>query len=205
MARIGGRNSLIAVPVGLMCAAIVVTLAWLSLPIIPVTVAWLGDALRNATTAQQTPVTEETAAELAAAAGSVDCRTLYPDDLWNELTWRAGSLLSQTTAAPATEVTALTDALSPQVLVTCDWRGDGGRRIASTLSRVSTEARTFADAALRGQGFSCEGGDESLVCTRTQGDVVEEHALRGDLWLASSQTGWHPDDYGARLERNIWG
>ena len=50
MARVAGRNSWIAVPAGLVCAAVVGTLVWLSLPMVPVTVAWAGDMLRNAST-----------------------------------------------------------------------------------------------------------------------------------------------------------
>lgn len=204
MARIGGRNSWIAVPVGVICAVIVGALVWLSLPMLPVTVAWVGDTLRGATAAQTPPEDRETPAQRAAADGAIDCRTLYPDDLWNELTWRAGSLLGQSVDAPATEVTALADALSPQVLVRCDWRADGGS-IVTTLSRVSAEARTIADAALRAHGFACTADGEGLVCTRTHGDVVEEHTLRGDLWLATAEDGWHPEDYGKRLDRNVWG
>ena len=55
MARVGGRNSWIAVPVGLGCAAIVGALVWLSLPMVPVTVAWAGDMLRNATSPRPQP------------------------------------------------------------------------------------------------------------------------------------------------------
>lgn len=205
MARIGGRNSWIAVPVGVVCAAIVGSLVWLSLPMLPVTAAWLGDALRTATSAQPAREAEETPAQRALAAGAIDCRTLYPDDLWNELTWQAGSLLSQTTAGPSTEIMSLADALTPNVLVTCNWRGDGGRSIVTTLSRIDAGGRAIADAALRGQGFACTADESALVCTRTRGDVVEEHTVRDDLWLASSEVKWHPDEYGMRLDRNVWG
>jgi hypothetical protein len=205
MARIGGRNSWIAVPVGVASAVIVGALVWLSLPMLPVTVAWMGDTLRNASSAQQTPEREQTPAEEAAADGTIDCRTLYPDDLWNELTWQAGSLLNQAAAGPTTQVEALSDALAPHVLVSCDWRGEGDRAIVTTLSRVSAEARTVADAALRGQGFACASDAAALVCTRTRGGVLEEHTLRDDLWLASIESGWQPEDYGRRLDRNVWG
>ncbi|MCC2033624.1 hypothetical protein [Microbacterium allomyrinae] len=205
MARVGGRNSWIAVPAGLVCAAIVGALVWLSLPMIPVTVAWLGDSLRRSTEPQPAVAPSETPAQLAIAGGAIDCRTLYPDELWNELVWNRAALLNQTVTAPVTEVTSLTDALAPEVLVTCQWRLETGGSIVTTLSRVGDDAVGIADAALRGQGFACESNDAQVVCTRTQGSVVEEHSFRDGMWLASVETEWHPDGYGARLDRNVYG
>ncbi|WP_164861810.1 hypothetical protein [Microbacterium sp. CPCC 204701] len=204
MARIGGRNSWIAVPAGLLCAAVVAGLAYLALPMVPVTVTWIGDTLRRATTPQPAPAPEESIARQAADGAQVDCRGLYPDDLWNELTWRAGSRLDQSAAPPVTQAAAFTDAVTPDVVVTCEWRSaDGG--IVTTLSRVDADAGAFAEAALGGQGFSCASTDTGLVCTRTDGGVLEEHTLRDGLWIASAQTRWHPDEYGARLGRNVFG
>ena len=205
MARIGGRNSWIAVPAGLVCAGVVVTLVWLSLPMVPVAVAWVGDTLRSATTPQPSATPVETPAQRAAQDGSLDCRTLYPDELWNELTWHAGSLLNQTSDPPATTVTALADALGPSVSVTCDWRLDSGGGIVTTLARVAPDAQTIAEAALRGQGFDCAVADAALECVRTQGAVREEHTVREDLWLSSVESSWHPETYGGRLAAHVWG
>lgn len=204
MARIGGRNSWIAVPAGLVCAAVVGALVWLSMPMVPVSIAWLGDTLRNATAPQPSATTDATPAEAAAQGTAVDCRTLYPDDLWNELTWRAGSLLSQSLAAPATTATAFADAAGPTVVVTCTWRSDNGS-IVSTLSKVDPAVAPIAEAALSGDGFACHTADAQLLCTRTQDGVLEEHTLRDGLWLVSVETQWQPDDYGARLDRGVWG
>lgn len=205
MARVGGRNSWIAVPAGVICLAIVGALVWLALPMVPVSIAWVGDTLRRATAPQPTASAVPTPAEQAIADGRIDCRTLYPDDLWNELTWRGGSLLNQTLSPPATTVVSLTEAVSPDVLVACEWRLESGGGIVTTLARVGADATPIAESALRGQGFACEGGGAALVCTRVQGRVVEEHTLRDGLWLASVETTWHPEEYGARLDRNVWG
>ncbi|WP_194409428.1 hypothetical protein [Microbacterium cremeum] len=203
MARVGGRNSWIAVPAGLACAAVVAGLAYLALPMVPVSVTWVGDTLRKATTAQPAPAPEESIARQAAGGAQIDCRSLYPDDLWNELMWRAGSRLDQSAAAPVTRATSFSDAVTPDVVVTCEWRSaDGG--IVTTLSRVDADAGTIAEAALAGQGFACASSAAGLVCTRTEGGVLEEHTLRDGLWLASAETRWHPEDYGARLERNVF-
>lgn len=204
MARVGGRNSWIAVPAGFVCAAVVAGLAYLALPMVPVSVAWVGDTLRRASTAPPQPTPEASIARQAADGAQVDCRSLYPDDLWNELTWSAGSRLSQTASAPVTQATSFADAVTPHVVVTCEWRSEGGG-IVTTLSRVDADAGSIAEAALAGQGFSCSASDGALVCARTEAGVREEHTLRDGLWLASAETQWHPDDYGARLEHNVFG
>ncbi|MFB7894094.1 hypothetical protein ACFC1I_17975 [Microbacterium sp. NPDC056044] len=204
MARIGGRNPWIAVPAGMLCAAVVASLVWLALPMVPVAVTWVGDTLRGATAPRPAATPERTPAQTAAEGGAVDCRTLYSDDLWNELTWHEGSLLGQSTAAPATTATAFADAAAPDVVVTCTWRFDAGG-IVTTLSKVGADAVTIAEAALAGDGFSCRTGEGATVCERTQGAVREEHTLRDGLWLVSVETDWHPEDYGARLDRTVFG
>ncbi|KJL40750.1 MULTISPECIES: hypothetical protein [Microbacterium] len=204
MARTGGRNSWIAVPAGILCAAVVASLVWLALPMVPVAVAWVGDTLRSATAPRPEATPAQTPAQTAADGGAIDCRTLYADDLWNELTWREGSLLDQSMAAPATAATAFADAAAPDVLVTCTWRFDSGG-IVTTLSKVDADAATIAEAALAGDGFSCRTADGATVCDRTRGAVLEEHTLRDGLWLVSVETAWHPDDYGRRLDHTVWG
>jgi hypothetical protein len=205
LARTGGRNSWIAWPAGLLCAAVVAALAWLAQPMLPISVAWMGDMLRASTTPPVAAPQAESVATLAAEPGDIDCRALYPDSLWAELTWTPEVLLSQGNSAPATAVTALNDALAPSVRITCHWRAEGGRTISSTLAEVAGDAGTIADASLRGQGFACTTDAEAVVCARTAGSVIEEHTVRGGLWLSSVETAWHPDEYGTRLATHVWG
>jgi hypothetical protein len=205
MARIGGRSNWIAVPAGMVCAAVVAALVFLALPMFPVTVDWVGDTLRSATAPRPAPTTAPTPADRVTASQAVDCRSIYPDALWAELTWRGGALLTQTAGAPATAVTALVDALTPSPRLTCTWRFHGQGAIVTTLAAVADGAASIADAALRGQGFTCETADGALHCTRVQGGVVEEHTMRGGLWLSSMETAWHPEEYGARVEAQVWG
>jgi hypothetical protein len=205
MARVGGRNSLIAVPAGIVCAAVVAALVWLSIPMMPVTVAWAGDMLRNATSPRPAPSAGDTAARHALAGESVDCRALYSASLWNEMTWQGRTILDQSTDPPPTEVPALSEVLAPDVRVSCAWTDQDGRVVASTLAAIAPDATGLGEAALRGQGFSCASGDGIVRCTRSQGGVVEAHVLRDGLWLASLERSWHPDGYGARLERSVFG
>jgi hypothetical protein len=204
LARIGGRNSWIAWPAGLLCAAVVGTLAWLAQPMLPVSVAWVGDMLRAASTPPPVAPVAESVATLAIAPGDIDCRALYPDSLWAELTWTPNVLLSQDAAPSATAITSLTDALAPSVRLSCHWRADGGT-IVSTLAGVAADAGPIADASLRGQGFTCVSDADAVTCTRTSGDVVEEQTIRGGLWLSSVERAWHPDAYGERLSAHVWG
>lgn len=205
MARVGGRNTWIAVPAGLACVAVTASLVWLSLPMIPVTVAWAGEMLRNATTPQVEPSPGDTPARRAVAGESLDCRALYSDALWNELTWTGRSILDQSFDPPATAVTSLTEVVAPDVILTCAWTNSDGGMVVSTLAVVAADAPGLAEAALRGQGFSCAVGDTGLRCTGTQGDTVESHVFSEGLWLSSTERTWHPDDYAARLEQQVFG
>ena len=205
MARLGGRNTWIAVPAGLACAAVVGALVWLSLPMVPVTVAWAGDMLRNASAPQTAPTVSATPAREAAAGGTFDCRAMYSDSLWNEMTWTGRTILDQTTDPPSTAVTSLTEALAPVVVRTCAWTNNDGGTVVSSLAVVPDDGPGIAEAALRGQGFSCAIGDPGLHCTTATGDTVETHVFRDGLWLSTSELTWHPEDYGSRLERQVFG
>lgn len=205
MARIGGRNAWIAWPAALLCAGVVGTLTWLALPMVPVAVAWAGDMLRAATEPAAPEPAATTLAARVAAAEDVDCRALYPDALWAELTWTPDVLLSQDFAPPATADTSLTDALAPAVRLSCHWRTPDGRLISSTLAAVAPEAAPIAEASLRGQGFTCRTDAAALVCARTSDTVREEHELRDGLWLASVQSGWRIQDYAPRVAARVWG
>jgi len=203
MARIGGRSLWLAWPVGLVCAGVVGALVYLAVPAVPGTVRFLGDTLRAATSAPQAAPVQSVAEAALDGSSAVDCRELYPSELWGELAWTPDVLLSQTRAAPATAVTTLVEALQPFVRVTCSWRGTAGS-IASTLAVVSADASVVADAALRAEGFSCEAYGSGISCRRSSGGVVEEHVVRDGLWLASILTSWHPEAYGARLASFVW-
>lgn len=204
MARIGGRSNWLAVPAGMLCIGVVAALVWLALPMFPVALAWVGDTSQRAITPRPVTVAPETPAQRA-ATGPIDCRALYPDGLWAELTWTGGALLAQTTAPPATRAGSLVDALAPTTRVTCGWQREDDGGIITTLAVVGADAVSIADAALRGQGFTCTTDDVAARCTRARGDVLEEHTVRDGLWLSSIETQWQPEDYGARLEAHLWG
>ncbi|QIG38611.1 hypothetical protein G5T42_03165 [Microbacterium sp. 4R-513] len=204
MARIGGRNLWLAWPVGLLCAGVVGALVWLAIPAVPGTVGFVGDTLRSATSKPQAASAGPVSTLALDGAAQLDCRDVYPSQLWGELAWTPDSLLSQTHAAPATAVTALVDALQPTVRVTCAWRSPRGA-IITTLSTVGTDASTVTEAALLGQGFSCRPLGSGVACRRSSAGIVEEHAVRDGLWLASVETTWHPEHYGSRLAAFVWG
>lgn len=205
MARVGGRSTVIAVPVGVLCVAIVAALVWLSLPMVPVTVAWAGDVLRNATTPAPAAEPADSAARHALAGDAVDCRALYSNSLWNELTWQGRTILDQSVDAPPTDVPALVEVLAPEVRVACRWTAQDGGTVSSALAVIAAEGPVLAEAALRGQGFACGARNGVVRCTRVQGATIEDHVLRDGLWLASVQRSWRPEDYAARLERSVFG
>ncbi|WES62933.1 hypothetical protein P0L94_10760 [Microbacter sp. GSS18] len=203
MARTGGRNLWIAVPVTAIVFAVVAALVWLALPMVPVAFAWVGDTLRSATMRGQQVDEQPAAATLDLDAA--DCRDVYPGDLWAELRYTPGVALAQDASAPPTAVAGLAEAVSADVAVTCTWTRDAGGSIVTTLSEVAADAAETVPAALRDEGFSCAVADGVLECARLEGRVREEHTLAGRLWLVSLESEWLPRGYGDRLDAWLFG
>ncbi|MDN3496145.1 hypothetical protein QL996_09420 [Planococcus sp. APC 4015] len=204
MARIGGRSLWLAVPVGVLCAAVIGALLWLAIPMVPVSVAWVGDTLRASTERSEAAADEPTPAELVASGTTVDCRDLYPDALWAEMIWHGDVLLGQGVARPAIALPEVGDALGATMRVTCTWRFDDGTSLVSGLASVTPDAAPAAEAAFAAAGFACSQRDAATVCDRSAAGVTEEHVLRDGLWLSTVQNGWAPVGYGPALAGHVW-
>jgi len=202
VARISGRNLWIAIPAGMLCAAVVGALAYLAVPMLTPAASWVGAMAYNITHLPAPAVEEGTAGTFATTEGS-DCRALYPDPLWSELVWTPEVLLSQTAAAPAEVDPALAEALQPEVRVSCTWRAPGERSISTTVAEVAADAVPVAAASLTAAGYRCEQSG-SLRCVRTSGAVVQEDIMRDGLWISSVETSWHPEDYSGRIAAHVW-
>jgi hypothetical protein len=200
---IGGRSAWLAWPAGVVCVGVVAALAYLAAPGIPTAVTFVGDLLRAGTSAPQAEAPSSDAKQPGEALTD-DCRSLYPDGLWVEMSWTPHVILSQSTAAPSTFAPTVADALSPQVRMTCDWRNDAGATVTTTLSDVDGSAAAIARSGLTGQGFSCEDSGDGVHCTRSKGGVVEDQVVRGRLWLVTVEKGWSPDRYTDRLIGRLW-
>ncbi|GLK24839.1 hypothetical protein [Microbacterium thalassium] len=204
MARTGGRNMWIAVPATTVSLAVVAALVWLALPMVPVAWDWVGQTLRDATLrAQETGDEEPVAGSLDLDA--LDCRDLYPENLWAELTWTADVSLAQDHSPPPTAAAGLAEEVSADVAVTCTWTRGAGGSIVTTLAEVDGDAETVVQDALRAEGFSCNVREGVLDCARLTGRVREEHTLSGRLWLVSLESGWQPAGYGDRLDAWLFG
>ncbi|MFT3798125.1 hypothetical protein [Microbacterium sp.] len=200
MARIGGRNAAFAWIVGVCCAAIVGVLALLAAPMIPASVAWVSSAMNETAT----PEAVATGDGAGAAGPPTECDQLYDEALWASLRFASGSVLTPSTAAPVTTAESLVAALQPQVTLTCSWHSDKGI-VSTTLATVPTDAGAIAAAALPGVGFACTTEGERTRCTRTDGDLVETIEAGGGVWLSTTETGWHPEDYANRTADRVWG
>lgn len=200
MARVSGRSLWIAWPIGAICAGVVGALVWLAAPGVPGAIDFVGTTLRGATSA---PVAEGADAAATPADPMSDCRGLYPDRLWAELTWTPEVLLSQNTAPPESGST-LAAALAPTVRLTCTWRVDDARRVSTTVASVAGGSGPVAQAALSAEGFACALEEAAVHCERTQGAVVEVHDLRGDVWLSSVLTGWAPERYAEQVAAQVF-
>lgn len=206
MARTGGRSLWLAVPIGLICLVVVGALGWFAAPSVPGVVGFVGDALRfgSAQSVEADPTPPPADVVTAEGFTDIDCRALYPNDLWADVVWSPDALLAQSTDDPTTAAEGLIEVLSPAVAVTCSWRSEYGT-LATSLSTVGEDAVTVADAALRGQGFSCDTGEGSLTCTRMSGADIETHTIRDGVWLVTVESAWHPEDYAARIVAQVWG
>jgi hypothetical protein len=199
MVKVGGRVSWIAWPAMLGCVAVIVVLFVLAIPGIPGAIDFVGSTLRASTSA---PVADGD--ESAPAEAPRECRELYPDRLWVDLTWTPSARLSPDTSVPAVDP-ALVTALSPAVRFTCTWRTDDGRTIQSTLADVAAGSAPIAQAALSASGASCTVEGDRMHCEHESDGVTRIDDIQGELWLSSTLTQWTPDDYAAQTAAQAFG
>ncbi len=204
MARLPGRDNRIAIPALVLSAAVVGALVWFAVPAVPLVLGWGQGALVGAVTAgAPSAAAEEVLAEQVDVA-TADCRTYYPAGLWNELMWTPSVLLNQTTDRPVITAVDLVDALAPSPVRTCAWSNGTGGTIVTSFAQVQADAAAIADAALRGQGYTCTSVDHGVSCVLSNGDVSEYQRVQGGLWMSSVQSAWHPTDYDTQVADHVW-
>ena len=202
---IGGRNGWIAWPVGILCVGVVAGLVWLAAPGMPTAVQFVGDVLREGSAQASRAGATPQPIESIGTAVDDDCRSLYPDSLWAQLTWERHTVLSQSQDAPATTAESVRDALAPEVLMTCGWRNEDGGTVTTTLSRVDAAAAAIAGQAFASAGFACTGfGADGVRCTKTAGDTVEDDSVVNGMWLSTTEKSWHPGHYSDALAGRLW-
>jgi len=202
---IGGRSGWLAWPAGIVCVGVVAGLVALAAPAVPAALRFVGDALRTGTTAG--PLRPADAPKPLAEIGTAltdDCSSLYPPDLWVELTWAPHTVLSQNQAPLPTSATSVVDAVRPAVRMTCAWRDVSGGTVTTTLADLDASAQPIVAAGLPAKGFSCTASGSGILCTRTSGQVVETEVVRGGVWLSTAERGWHPPGYTDRLVARLW-
>lgn len=200
---------MVAWVIGVGCAAAVGALAVIALPMLPVSVSWLGGAAGAPIASSSVVATDATprpsgSASAAGAAPPTTCDQLYDEALRADLDVAEGSQLTRSIDAPETTATALVAALQPRVTLTCGWRSDQGT-ISTTLAAVPTDAGALAASALPHAGFTCTAQGARARCTRSDGDLVETIEAGGGLWLSTSERGWHPSGYAGRTAARVWG
>jgi hypothetical protein len=201
VARVGGRNSFMTWVVGVGCAAVIGVLLVLAVPAIPAAVSLVGDTLRGAGTV---PSFAQGGTVHTGETNAPECRALYTDALWSQLTQRAGGDPVQDTAPPATSATTLAAALAPSVRVTCGFTGVNAGRIVTTVSDVASDAASVARATLEVSGFACNDYADGVRCTRDDAGVLEEDVVRGGVWITTTFEGWRPDRYVERMAQQLW-
>lgn len=197
MARVAGRNAAFAWFVGVVSAAVVVTLLVLAAPMFPAATGWISGGAGTAQRAGEPDSASD------AAAAPLGCRDLYDQASWALLSTTEGSEVTATTDAPVSTAADLVAALEPSVTLTCTWTSDAGE-ISTTVASVPTDAGAIAAASLPGGGFACADADGRTLCTRTDGDLIETIEAGGGLWLSTSQESWHPQGYAEGVADAVW-
>lgn len=198
MARVGGRNTLFAWTVGVACAAVIGLLVWLAVPLVPASLAFLGDKVNPPTSGPAAGDGED-----AASDEPSECRDLYPDRLWSSLVLSEDAVLSPSTDAPASAAAGFVDALAPSVRFTCAWEGAEGA-ISTTLAEVPPDAGAIATTALPALGFACETVAGRVRCVLTAGERTETIETGGGVWLSSVQDRWHPTHYATEVAEQVF-
>lgn len=203
MARTGGRSAVFAWIVGSLCAAVVITLAVLTLPLLPIGATWFGG--------EATPEASDAPAREAVPGEPRECQDLYGDALWAALRWTPSAELEVSRDAPATAATGVVDTLTPDVRFTCAWTSERGE-ISTTYADVPADAPSVIRAVLPEEGFTCDKVADRIRCTRTTTEGEGDEAIQavetieaGDgRWLSSVQHGWHPQAYAGRTADRVW-
>ncbi len=200
MARVGGRNAFIAWVVGIGCLATLGVLAYLAVPMLPASLAWLGSAGQGPAATSDAVAA---AGDEAVDGPPTECADLYGEPMWAAMRFTRGAVMTPSSDAPVTTATTLVTAVQPQVTMTCSWHADAGT-VSTTLATVPTDAGAIAAAALPAAGFACTTQNDRTTCTRSDGDLTETIAAGGGLWLSTSESGWHPEGYAADTAANVW-
>ncbi|GAA3774639.1 hypothetical protein GCM10022240_28040 [Microbacterium kribbense] len=201
---LAGRRGWIAWPVGLICLGVVGGLVWLAAPGVPAATQFVGDLLRSGSAQSPSDAADSGSAETIGTALTDDCRSLYPDGLWVQLSWQPHVVLDQSQDGPVTTAVSVRDALRPDVQMTCTWRQRDGSMIRTTLAKVDAATAPIARAGLASQGFDCTASGDGIRCAKTTAGTREEDVIRGRVWLSTTETGWHPEHYTDALIGRLW-
>ncbi|MFJ6677601.1 hypothetical protein ACIQLK_00575 [Microbacterium sp. NPDC091382] len=199
MARIAGRNSVFAWFIGLVSAAVVVTLIVLAFPLFPAATQWIAQG--GGSTKPAGAGAPDASPE--AADGPRTCRDLYNEASWAGLRWTDGAEVAQSTDAPESTAEDVVAALAPTIVFTCRWTSDEGE-ISTTVATVPTDAGAVAAAALPTRKFACGDAEGRVRCTRTDGDLIETIEAGGGRWVSTSQRAWHPAGYADGVAEAVW-
>ena len=215
MAKIGGRNTAFAWLVGVVTLAVVVGLAWLAAPMLPVVFGPTGQVVDSAfnprpsaTSAEPSPTPTSTApppAEQNRAGSPEACGDLYPRALWDQLKAADGTSLDESVEFPPSSVAGLPEALGARVTIGCQWTDASGTATV-TLADVGPSAAEAVQNILPATGFTCTPLADGIRCELPAGDVTaaETHVVRGGRWLAVVRTFPGPPFDQASAEAAVW-
>ena len=206
MARTGGRNAWIAWPAGLLCAAVVVSLAWLAQPMVPVSVAWVGDMLRAATHRRRRSPRRGDRRRARARPGRHRLPRAVPRPALGRAHLDAGRAAVAGRGAARRPRSPRSPMPWPR---RCGSRATGA---PTTGARSSRPSPGWPPMPARSPKRRCAGraspapGRRCGACARAP-PATSWRSTRSAAGCGSraSRRAWHPEAYGARLAAHVWG
>lgn len=200
LAQIPGRKMWLAAPVAVVSVLIVLVLVVLAAPMVPAIGAWIFSTAQNA-------VSEDDPVELVTSSEIHDCRDLYPQDLWADIMWTDGPLLSQkrVLVLPDAATESLAQSLEVSGVLTCQWQRDVSGSLETSLMQVPEETVSIAQASLTAAGYECGSTGSAISCRLEKGGVVSLQSFGGSWWLSTAVSDWDVERYGERLTAYLWG
>jgi hypothetical protein len=192
LARTGGRKRVDRVAGGSAVRRGRGHLAWLAQPMLPVSVAWVGDMLRAARPPAEILPVANPSPRAAPRTGGHRLPRALPRPLVGRAHLDPGRAAVAGCGSAATAVTHAhrrADTVGADLLPLAH-----GRRAHDRLDprRGGSDAGPIADASLRGQGFACDHPAPTRGVHAHRGRRLEEHTIPADSGSRASRAAWHP-------------
>lgn len=151
-----------------------------------------------------TPIPTASPDETPAAALPQDCAAIYSADMRALLETDIPPLNDPGVEMLSTQNATLLELMDSAPTLRCTWGAPSEVGIATNVSLITAEQSGSVRSTLEAAGFGCEESGAATICRIEQRGVSlddaeyvrgETHALRGELWVATSWLNISPEGY----------